>query len=100
MYGGVDLDNMLLLLHAGLRNDTEKETFALKHKFGAVVVGILYLKIVPLLAHGANFNFSIWYVEIRGLNDHKTVARIYKEYVNVSLGLTLVQGIRSHSTLS
>lgn len=83
MYGGTDLDHMLLLLHAGLRNDSEKETFALKHQFGPVPVPILYLKIVPLLAHGANFNFSIWYVELRGVNESALMRQTYKDYINV-----------------
>lgn len=30
---------------------------------------ILYVKIIPMAAWGNNFNFSIWYVELRGLGD-------------------------------
>lgn len=37
VFGGQDPDNLLLLLHAGLRNDTEPETFSLKHIFNDVV---------------------------------------------------------------
>ncbi|KAJ3385740.1 Muskelin 1, intracellular mediator containing kelch motif [Lobulomyces angularis] len=82
VFGGLDPNNLLLLLHAGLRNDTEKETFSLKHLFGDIVVPCLYLKIVPLLAHGANFNFSIWYVEVRGTSDAALLDKTYKDYVN------------------
>jgi hypothetical protein len=42
----------------------------------------LYIKIVPLLAWGANFNFSIWYVELRGINHPQLVDQAYYEYIN------------------
>ncbi|KAJ3206086.1 Muskelin 1, intracellular mediator containing kelch motif, partial [Clydaea vesicula] len=82
IYGGVSLDNLVLLLHAGLRNDTEKETFSLKHLFGNIVFPCLYLKIVPILAHGASFNFSIWYVEVRGTSDTEILEKTYKNYID------------------
>lgn len=37
VFGGVNPDDMMEILHAGLRNDSEKETFALKYKFNNVV---------------------------------------------------------------
>ena len=37
VYGGVSPDSMVELLHAGLRNDAEPETFSLKHKTDDVV---------------------------------------------------------------
>jgi hypothetical protein len=67
IYAGLDPQHLdKLVLHAGLRNDTDPETFQLKTKFSGITVPCLYLKIVPLLAHGANFNFSIWFVELQG----------------------------------
>ncbi|KAJ3111648.1 Muskelin 1, intracellular mediator containing kelch motif, partial [Physocladia obscura] len=69
VYGGLTLNNMTELLHAGLRNDSEPETFSLKHKLNGVVFPCQYIKIVPNLAWGPNFNFSIWYVELRGLGE-------------------------------
>jgi hypothetical protein len=44
----------------------------------------LYIKIAPLLAWGANFNFSIWYVEMHGTNEPEVVQRVYRDYVQVS----------------
>ncbi|KAJ3316887.1 Muskelin 1, intracellular mediator containing kelch motif [Boothiomyces sp. JEL0866] len=82
VFGGLDESNMNELLHAGLHNDSEQETFALKHIFNGVQVPCLYIKIVPLLAWGANFNFSIWYVELRGHNQPDIVEKAYKEYTN------------------
>ena len=43
----------------------------------------LYIKIVPLVAWGTNFNFSIWYVELRGHSQQHIVEKAYQEYVNV-----------------
>lgn len=37
VYGGVSPDSLVELLHAGLRNDPEPETFTLKHKTDDVV---------------------------------------------------------------
>jgi hypothetical protein len=37
VYGGLTPNNMTELLHSGLKNDSEKETFALKHKANGVV---------------------------------------------------------------
>lgn len=35
---------------------------------------------MPLLAWGANFNYSIWHVTIHGINDTQLVQRITQEY--------------------
>ncbi|KAI8803988.1 Muskelin N-terminus-domain-containing protein [Cladochytrium replicatum] len=80
VYGGLSPDNMHELLHSGLRNDTEPETFTLKYKTKDVVFPCLYFKIVPLLAWGANFNFSVWYVEFRGVCEPEIVDRVYWNY--------------------
>ncbi|KAJ3300279.1 Muskelin 1, intracellular mediator containing kelch motif [Borealophlyctis nickersoniae] len=73
---------MIELLHSGLRNDSEPETFSLKHKANDVIFPCQYLKIVPLLAWGANFNFSIWYVELRGICNPEVVEKAYWDYIN------------------
>jgi hypothetical protein len=82
IFGGFTVNNMTELLHSGLRNDNEAETFSLKHKFNDVVFPCNYIKIVPLMAWGANFNFSIWYVEIRGIENPEVVGYSYQEYIN------------------
>ncbi|KAI8924913.1 Muskelin N-terminus-domain-containing protein [Entophlyctis helioformis] len=82
VYGGMTPNNMLELLHSGLRNDSEQETFALKHKANGVIFPCQYIKIVPLLAWGANFNFSIWHVEMRGIAQPEIVERVYWQHAN------------------
>ncbi|KAG0246046.1 hypothetical protein BGX31_004699 [Mortierella sp. GBA43] len=67
---------------ARLRNDNEPETFLLKHKTNAVVFPCRYIKIVPLMAWGANFNFSIWHVQLKGIPDPVLVQETYLQYVS------------------
>ena len=45
----------------------------MRHRVGEAVLPCQYVKIVPLLAWGANFNFSIWFVLLRGIADQSTV---------------------------
>lgn len=50
------------------------ETFELKHKMytaedGERDIPILFVKIVPLLSFGPSFNFSIWYIELQGVEE-------------------------------
>ncbi|RKO92671.1 Muskelin N-terminus-domain-containing protein, partial [Blyttiomyces helicus] len=82
VFGGLTPTNMIELLHSGLRNDSEPETFSLKHKANDVIFPCQYIKIVPLLAWGANFNFSIWYVELRGISNPEYVEKTRCEYIN------------------
>lgn len=63
-----------MFLSRGLKNDNIPETFELKHKMYTVEEGerdipILYVKVVPLLSYGPSFNFSIWYIELQGIED-------------------------------
>lgn len=69
----------------GLRNDHEPETFLLKHKTNSIVFPCQYIKIVPMMAWGPNFNFSVWHVEVKGIPDPELVQETYFQYINVSL---------------
>ncbi|KAG0021912.1 Muskelin 1, intracellular mediator containing kelch motif [Entomortierella chlamydospora] len=82
VFGGLTTSNMTELLHTGLRNDNEPETFLLKHKTNSVVFPCQYIKIVPLMAWGANFNFSVWHVEVKGIPDAELVQETYFQYIN------------------
>eukprot|EP00128_Syssomonas_multiformis_P002301 Colp12_sorted_trinity150504_noHs@9762 len=80
VYGGLTPNNMMELLHTGLRNDTAPETFDLKIESNGIVFPIRYIKIVPLLAYGPNFNYSIWFVELQGHSDPTLVDKAYARY--------------------
>jgi N-acetylneuraminic acid mutarotase len=82
VYGGLTPNNMIELLHSGLKNDCETETFTLKYKSNDIVFPCLYIKIVPLVAWGTNFNFSIWYVELKGHSQQHIVEKVYQKYVD------------------
>lgn len=69
VYGGLSDENMLELLESGLKNDHVPETFYLKHEIDGNYFPCRHLKIVPIQSWGPSFNFSIWYVEIKGTDD-------------------------------
>ncbi|KAG5676934.1 hypothetical protein PVAND_006731 [Polypedilum vanderplanki] len=70
----------------GLKNDNVPETFDLKHKMYIEDEGverdipILYVQIVPLLSFGPSFNFSIWYVELQGIDSEVYVIDMMKNF--------------------
>lgn len=96
---------------SGLKNDYNKETFTLKHKIDeqmfpcrfvkigktvvAVVAPRLLLQLllhpsglpcatVPLMSWGPSFNFSIWYIELHGIEDPDVVQPCLNWYSKVS----------------
>ncbi|CAG8466882.1 18677_t:CDS:10, partial [Racocetra persica] len=73
VYGGLTPNNMIELLHSGLRNNSRPETFRLKHRTNQVLLPCQYIKIVPLAAYGSEFNFSIWYIELKGVQSPEIV---------------------------
>ncbi|XP_014398339.1 PREDICTED: muskelin isoform X2 [Myotis brandtii] len=73
VFGGMNEENMTELLSSGLKNDYNKETFTLKHKIDEQMFPCRFIKIVPLLSWGPSFNFSIWYVELSGIDDPDVV---------------------------
>lgn len=55
------------VFYGGLRNDTDTETFNLQTMDDEFFVA-QYVRIEPLAAWGINFNYSLWFVELRGLS--------------------------------
>lgn len=89
MYAGPTLDNLNLILHTGLSNDTTPESFppdyTLSPSNSNLPFPVMFLKIVPLAAWGSNFNFSIWYIELRGWVDNDTVDDVNGGLVQAAL---------------
>lgn len=60
------------------------EIFDLKHKIyaeeGEKEIPMLYIKIVPLLSFGPSFNFSVWYVELRGIENDTYVCDMMRNF--------------------
>lgn len=81
IYGGTEDTCNVLLLEAGLKNDSTPETFDLKHHTGSgELLPIRYIQIMPLFSWGTGFNFSIWYVELLGNDDPVGVDSVLKSY--------------------
>ena len=59
--------------YSGLKNDTTKETFRLRHVVSGRFFPTQYIKIVPIQSWGPSFNFSIWFVSISGDDSMETV---------------------------
>lgn len=80
IYAGPSVDNLHLILHTGLNNDTVPESFPPDYSLSglpdSLPFPVLFLKIVPLAAWGSNFNFSIWYVEIKGWDSTGSAAGV------------------------
>ncbi|XP_064795776.1 muskelin isoform X3 [Oncorhynchus masou masou] len=73
VFGGMSEENMTELLSSGLKNDYNKETFTLKHKIDEQMFPCRFVKIVPLMSWGPSFNFSIWYIELHGIEEPDVV---------------------------
>lgn len=81
VYGGMNENQMVLLLESGLRNDSLPEIFSLGGtKDEGDKFPVLYIKIMPLLSWGPSFNFSIWYVELHGQDDPTLMGLSLRNY--------------------
>lgn len=73
VFAGPSLDSLHLILHIGLNNDTIPESFPPNYSLSSLPdklsFPVKFVKIVPMAAWGSNFNFSIWYIELRGWTD-------------------------------
>lgn len=69
------------IFSSGLKNDSTPEVFELKHKtFEHEDFPVLFVQVIPLLSYGPSFNFSIWYIELLGLEDDLIVCNTLQSY--------------------
>lgn len=72
---------LIISASSGLKNDSTPEVFELKHKtFENDDFPVLYIQVIPLLSYGPSFNFSIWFVELLGLEDDLIVCNTLQNY--------------------
>lgn len=64
-----------MCVFSGLKNDSVPETFELRHTVGDRPFPCRYIKILPLQSWGPSFNFSIWYVELTGIDSWDVVKK-------------------------
>ena len=81
---------------SGLKNDSMRETFRVRHTLNGQFFPIRFLKIVPLQSWGPSFNFSIWYVALAGDDSDDTVKPAIAWHEEVSR----LCGFLSHSYLT
>ncbi|KAI8976566.1 Muskelin N-terminus-domain-containing protein [Pilobolus umbonatus] len=77
VWGGLELNEMKEILHKGLVNDSQPEEFSLRYTYNDLIFPIQYLKIVPMATYGTSFNYSIWYIEVKGINDESIMTDVY-----------------------
>lgn len=73
IHGGWEPDGMVKLYEGRLRNDAIPETFQLRTMVGQRPFPVRFLKIAPLQTWGSSFNFCIWYVELRGIEEESAL---------------------------
>ncbi|PPR03546.1 hypothetical protein CVT24_007035 [Panaeolus cyanescens] len=101
---GMSEDNMTEALHAGLKNDSQPETFRLRHTNNAgVAFPSVFVKIVPILAYAPNFHVSIWHVSLKGIADAahiEGIKRGYEEYREAAVLRHVLKHLRQRRLLT
>eukprot|EP01134_Creolimax_fragrantissima_P005826 CFRG5826T1 len=78
VYGGMTEEGMIEILHSGLNNDDQLEQFPVLHMIDGLPFVCRYIKIVPLQSFGESFNYSIWYMQLKGISEPNYVANARK----------------------
>lgn len=76
--------NIKFFHFSGLNNDTSPETFVLRHTLDDLPFPCRYIKIVPLQSWGCTYNFSIWFVGLKGSDDFDEIKKAVKWFDTVS----------------
>lgn len=75
---------VLLICFSGLSNNSELETFNLRHTLdNSSMIPVRYIKLEPLESWGSNFNYSLWYVELHGIDEPNLVANEITKFYQV-----------------
>ncbi|KAI9257656.1 muskelin 1, intracellular mediator kelch motif-containing protein, isoform CRA_a [Sporodiniella umbellata] len=80
IYGGMDLENLNEILHKGLNNNTQAENFPLRYTYKDLIFPVKYIKISPISTFGTSFNYSIWFVEIKGIQDENIINQVFENH--------------------
>lgn len=73
VYGGMEVAHLILLVECTLENTSVSETVVLPHNYKSGPLALQYIKIVPMQSWGLGLNYSVWYVELKGLTDAHVV---------------------------
>ncbi|KAI9062824.1 hypothetical protein FKP32DRAFT_1572733 [Trametes sanguinea] len=101
---GMTEDNLTEVLRGGLKNDSTPETFSLRYTNRAgLPFPTRYVEIVPLSAHGQNFNTSIWHVSLSGITDEDYVECVrsrHHEYLEKEALRQVIKHLRQRRFLT
>lgn len=80
----------LFTLFSGLSNNSDLETFNLRHTLNDnSMIPVRYIKLEPLESWGSNFNYSLWYVELHGIDDPHIISSEVTKYYKVRFTIIL-----------
>lgn len=69
---------------SGLSNNSDLETFSLRHTLeNSSMIPVKYIRLEPLESWGSNFNYSLWYVELHGIDDHHLISSEITKFYQV-----------------
>ncbi|CAH1724481.1 muskelin [Aphis gossypii] len=105
VYGGLEDDTKIELLYSGLSNNSEIETFNLRHTLeNSTMIPVRYIRLEPLESWGSNFNYSLWYVELHGIDDShiisNEISRFYQFREETLIRLCLKHFRQNHYDLA
>lgn len=74
----------ILYFFSGLKNNSISELFTLRHTTDSgELLPVIFIKIVPIATWGPSFNYSIWYIELLGIDDPIFVRPSLRNYNTV-----------------
>jgi len=91
IYAGLDKTNMIEILHSGLSMDNEYEAFIVKYELENALIPckyiiyvnqlfFSYIKIVPIRPWDDNYNISVWFLKLKGIDDDTIVKKSIENY--------------------
>lgn len=89
----------VLFSNSGLKNDSIAETFQLRHTIVDHPFPCRYIKIMPLQSWGPSFNFSIWFVELIGVDSWDVVKPCMDWFSAVSNISSLIVSLKITSVI-
>jgi len=76
---------------SGLSNNSDLETFNLRYTLDdRSMIPVRYVRLEPLESWGSNFNYSLWYVELHGIDDPHVVSKEITKFYQVRFKIILL----------
>ncbi len=79
VFGGLDKSDMIELVHSGLSQEEGYEAFMLKFKHEGVLIPCRWIKIIPIRPWNDSYNISIWFVNLKGVDEEVLLTKSESE---------------------